>query len=277
MFALNIVSLIASAVASTAAPTLKSSSGNDPTTQNILDLGWSPGKAESSTSCLATYDTHICPAPLLNGNILVTCRHQVIHSAPALADRANSVQPSNNNTFIAGYTVIGEEIRTLSLFPDFPEGPDGARCRFHFITDSLSYMQTPDVIAAWDVYQVMPKFASWENLYNETSWNNAPPMTSDAPIASFVTPSSKDYFDGTPQAEKTVVYGDSGKIGMPFIDGGEDFVCPTASEDAAYMVVPRKLLVEPIEKPQVGDEPFTMSITGQNGLAIEILGTRMRV
>lgn len=259
-----------------AAPVHESTPGTDPVKQNIMDLGWSPGSVISPKSCLTNYDAHICPVPLTNGNIVVTGRHQVLYSSPALADRPNSVRPATNNTFIAGYTVIGDEIRTVSLFPGFPKGPQDTRCRFHFITDGLSYIQSPQVIAAWDVYKVLPGFASWQHLYNKTTWNSAPRLLPGAPIASFVTPNIKEKYDGTAPAGEAVTYDDSGKISMPFIKGGDDFSCPTANEDVAYLVVPRALLVETIKKPQIGDEPFTMSITSQNGLAIEILHTGTR-
>ncbi|KAI5805986.1 hypothetical protein EDC01DRAFT_785970 [Geopyxis carbonaria] len=248
--------LLATALA-TAAPTPQAASDTPADTAPTSDpsLPYTPGTAITPTTCLdlSTYSPNLCPARLPSTNLFSTAAHQVVSAAAP-----STVQQRSFNALEAGFTVAGEELRTLALVPALPATAAGKLCRLHFITDGGVNLQPRSLIDHWEVYAIPAEDADAAGVaWNVTTWETQPALPA-APVARFQTDSGSSVAPdaGTGEAVKV-------KVSHTMLSG-EDFECPTGKT---------VWVVRPVALGGTPETTATMFVGGQNGLGIEVLGT----
>ncbi|KAI5776452.1 hypothetical protein EDC01DRAFT_682400, partial [Geopyxis carbonaria] len=253
MFAFAFISALLLAVPAYSAPYGAPQTSPQSTPKIDPTLGFTPGHIISPATCTTTYSANLCPARLPSRNMLVTAMHQVVSEATP-----NTVTLKSHNGLEGGYSMKGEEIRTLAIFSPLPESVRGKLCRFHFITDGGVNLQPREIVDHWTVHALFEGKAVW----NETTWATQP-QHDEKPVARFQT-AANETVRVAPDAGNGEV---QGKWSHSFMEGG-DFECPIG-RDMAWVMRPSGL------KPAVEDLEINpaMFVGGQNGMAIEVLGS----
>jgi len=224
-----------------------------PQASNSPALGFTPGLDNIPENCVANPSFNECPARLPSGNGLVTSLNVVIN------DVTGSV-PKPFNIIFAGFNRNGtggglSESSTLTIF-DFPGGHTDKKCRLQLVSDAGD-----NTAGSPNVYNVWSLVPGTGEATEKSTWFDKPAR--GQVLATFI-------LDDSDLAATTV----NAKSLHKFVFGpgegskrrNEPFPCPAGGK-IAYEVA------SAVKAPSDGGP---MSIGGQSGLGIEIIGLKSK-
>lgn len=217
----------------------------------VPNLHFTPGTDKVlDPECITTPEGNDCPAKLPSGNIIVHAWHQVIDESTPDKD----VNAASNAASVGAHFKTLKEVRTLAIFPGFPESGKGKQCKMHFFTNN----------GANPAYQYVSKLAVWslkpgKNSNMETVWHNKPDRASKVALFDYAAPANKDVpgkFDHI-------------SIEGPAYPSDKTFPCPTPGQHIAW-----ELSMDTPKSTWNDSTPDRMFAGGQNGFAIEIMDAK---